>query len=124
MEIGAPLVGGATMPEHELANLECDPRFPSGAWTGYFLQYWLPGRHTTNVDLTCCAGNLTGTGRDWVGSDTIDGHYDLDTGKCEWTKRYLGKHTVSYRGVNSGHGIWGVWEIRLLAGLYTDRGGF
>ncbi len=62
------------MPEPELANLERDPRFPSGAWTGYFLQYWLPGRHTTNVDLTCCAGNLTGTGRDWVGSYTIDGH--------------------------------------------------
>jgi hypothetical protein len=45
-------------------------------------------------------------------------------GKCEWTKRYFRKHSVTYRGVNGGHGIWGVWEIRQLAGLYVDRGGF
>jgi hypothetical protein len=112
------------MDEPELPNLEEDPRFPSGAWTGFFLQYWLPGRHTTNVDLTCSEGELTGTGRDWVGPYTIDGHYDLATGHCEWTKRYIRKHSVAYRGVNSGRGIWGVWEIRQLAGLYVDRGGF
>jgi hypothetical protein len=112
------------MHEQELANLERDPRFPSGAWTGYFLQYWLPGRHTTDVDLTCCDGELKGTGRDWVGPYTIDGRYDLVTGRCEWTKRYFRKHKVAYRGVNGGHGIWGVWEIRQLAGLYVDRGGF
>ena len=112
------------MDEHELANVERDPRFPSGGWTGFFLQYWLPGRHTTNVRMICRDGELTGTGRDWVGSYTIDGHYDLDTGQCEWIKRYLGKHTVAYCGVNDGHGIWGVWEIRQLGGLYVDRGGF
>ena len=33
-------------------------------------------------------------------------------------------YKVSYRGINDGHGIWGVWEIRLLGGLYLDRGGF
>jgi hypothetical protein len=54
----------------------------------------------------------------------MDGSYDLATGRCEWTKRYLGKHQVRYRGTNDGHGIWGVWEIRLLGGLYLDRGGF
>jgi hypothetical protein len=112
------------MPIPELANLERDPRFPSGAWTGYFLQYWLPGRHTTNVELTCGDGELSGNGRDFVGPYTIDGQYDLATGKCEWTKQYLGRHKVAYRGMNSGQGIWGVWEIRLFAGLYVDKGGF
>lgn len=112
------------MDEHQLANLEQDARFPTGPWTGFFLQYWLPGRHKTNLDLTCRAGELAGTGRDWVGPYTLDGSYDLDTGRCQWTKRYLGKHAVAYRGVNDGRGIWGVWEIRLLGGLYLDRGGF
>jgi hypothetical protein len=112
------------MAEHALANLERDPRFPSGPWTGFFLQYWLPGRHTTNLHLACRDGELTGTGQDWVGPYTIDGKYELGTGRCEWTKQYLRKHSVAYRGVNDGHGIWGVWEIRQLGGLYVDLGGF
>ena len=103
---------------------ETDPRFPSGPWTGFFLQYWVPGRHTTKLELTVAGGELTGTGRDWVGPYTMDGSYDLATGHCEWTKQYLGKHRVRYRGTNDGQGIWGVWEIRLLGGLYLDRGGF
>jgi len=105
-------------------DLTPDPRFPSGPWTGFFLQYWLPGRHRTDVALACQGGSLTGTGRDRVGPYTVDGTYDPVTGRCEWTKQYLGKHRVAYRGVNDGRGIWGVWEIRLLGGLYTDRGGF
>jgi hypothetical protein len=112
------------MKEHEFAEQEHDPRFPSGRWTGFFLQVWLPGRHTTNLRLTCRDGELAGTGQDWVGPYTVDGHYDLGSGRCAWTKQYLGKHAVAYRGVNEGRGIWGVWEIRQLGGLYVDRGGF
>src|SRR5437867_3811958 len=112
------------MNEHESVNLEHDPRFPSGPWTGFFLQSCLPGRQTTTLHLVCRDGELAGTGQDWVGSYTIDGRYELDTGRCEWTKQYLGKHAVAYRGVNDGRGIWGVWEIRQLGGLYVDRGGF
>jgi hypothetical protein len=112
------------MLEHEEMNLERDPRFPSGAWTGFFLQLWRPGRHKTDLSLTCRDGDLTGTGRDLVGPFSIQGRYDLDTGECEWIKRYLGQHTVTYRGHNDGHGIWGVWEIKQLGGLYIDRGGF
>lgn len=103
---------------------EHDPRFPSGPWTGFFLQLWLPGRHTTTMRLIWCNGVLAGTGEDWVGLYTIDGHYDLASGQCVWTKQYLGKHAVAYRGVNDGRGIWGVWEIRQFGGLYIDRGGF
>jgi len=112
------------MDERELENTERDPRFPSGEWTGFFLQYWIPGRHSTNLHLTCRDGELAGSGSDWVGPYTIDGRYDLGTGQCEWIKRYVGKHSVAYRGVNEGLGIWGVWELRQLAGLFVDRGGF
>ncbi len=112
------------MNQHEFAILEQDPRFPSGPWRGFFLQYWLPGRHATTLRLTCRDGKLVGTGHDRVGAYSIDGHYEVDSGRCAWTKQYLGKHAVAYRGVNEGRGIWGVWEIRLLGGLYVDRGGF
>jgi hypothetical protein len=112
------------MMETHLGMPETDPRFPNGRWTGFYLQYWLPGRHTTNLELTAAVGRLAGTGQDRVGPYTMDGSYDLATGCCEWTKQYVGKHRVSYRGINDGHGIWGVWEIRLLGGLYLDRGGF
>jgi hypothetical protein len=112
------------MPQAHPGKLEADSRFPSGPWTGFFLQFWLPGRHPTNLELTAADGQLTSTGRDWVGPYTMDGTYDLATGSCEFTKQYLGKHRVFYRGVSDGHGIWGVWEIRILGGLYRDKGGF
>jgi hypothetical protein len=105
-------------------NYISDSRFPSGPWTGFFLQYWLPGRQRTDLTMICQGGTLTGTGSDRVGPYTVDGTYGPVTGHCEWTKQYLGKHRVAYRGVNDGRGIWGVWEIRILGGLYTDRGGF
>ena len=112
------------MNEEYPASIERDPRVPSGAWTGFFLQYWLPGRHQTDLSLSWSGGTITGEGRDRVGSFTIDGTYDTTTGRCEWTKQYVGRHSVAYRGMNDGRGIWGVWEIRQLGGLYVDRGGF
>jgi hypothetical protein len=112
------------MGELEQADMERDPRFPSGPWTGFFLQYWLPGRHRTDLTITWREGRILGSGYDRVGTYNIDGTYDLATGRSEWIKKYHRKHSVAYRGVNDGHGIWGVWEIRQLAGLYVDRGGF
>jgi hypothetical protein len=112
------------MNEQVPANYESDPRFPSGEWTGFYLQYWMPGRHKTEVDLFWKDGIVTGDGYDRVGPYTINGTYDTTTGKCEWTKQYTGKHAVAYRGVNNGQGISGIWEIRQLGGMYVDRGGF
>jgi hypothetical protein len=74
--------------------------------------------------LTCSEGRLTGEGKDWAGRYTIDGSYDLATGQCEWTKQYIGRHAVTYKGTNNGRSIWGVWELTQLWGLLTDRGGF
>jgi hypothetical protein len=112
------------MSDETAAGAERDPRFPGGAWTGFFLQHWIPGRNRMDLHLEWQAGEVFGHGRDRVGAFTISGTYDAASGKVEWTKKYAGKHSVGYRGVNDGRGIWGVWEIRQLGGLYQDRGGF
>jgi hypothetical protein len=106
-------------------SLETDPRFPSGDWTGFFLQKILPGRHLMELRLTFQNGTMTGEGRDWVGKFVVRGRYSTADGTCYWTKRYLGKHDVFYKGYNEGKGIWGTWEITGdAAGGYTMRGGF
>jgi hypothetical protein len=107
-------------------ELETDPRFPSGPWTGFFLQKSLPGRHRMELRLTFRHGAMTGEGRDWVGRFTIKGQYDLADGKCYWTKKYVGKHDVFYKGFNEGKGIWGIWEIPTVAAQLGNygRGGF
>jgi hypothetical protein len=64
-------------------------------------------------------GVMTGEGRDLIGLFLIRGRYDLDDGKCRWTKRYVGQHDVAYQGYNEGKGIWGLWEIPP-----ASRGGF
>ena len=93
-------------------DLETDPRFPSGPWVGFFLQKAPPlGRQAMELRLTFRAGAMTGDGRDLVGQFVIRGRYGVEDGRCYWTKRYLGRHDVHYRGFNEGKGIWGVWEI-------------
>jgi hypothetical protein len=63
------------------------------------------------IRLTFKGGVMTGEGRDLIGPFLIRGRYQTDDGQCWWTKRYLGKHDVAYRGYNEGKGIWGLWEI-------------
>jgi hypothetical protein len=105
-------------------DVETDPRFPSGRWTGFFLQKELPGRHLMELLMTFRQGTLTGEGRDWVGPFTLRGQYTVADGKCYWTKRYLGRHDVFYQGFNEGKGIWGTWEIAARDGAGPWRGGF
>jgi hypothetical protein len=107
-----------------LKGTETDPRFPSGAWTGYFWQRMLPGRNPMKIDLAFRDGQLEAQGSDIVGPFTFSGAYDRTDGACTWTKQYLGKHQVTYTGVTQGQGIWGAWEISILWGLYRDRGVF
>lgn len=105
-------------------ELETDPRFPSGPWTGFFLQPLIPGRHRMELGLTFRQGEITGEGRDWVGPFILRGRYTLGDGRCYWTKRYLAKHDVFYQGFNEGKGIWGVWEIPRTEHTSHQRGGF
>jgi len=109
----------------EPSPLESDPNYPSGPWTGFFLQPQLPGKHQMELRLTFQQGVMTGEGRDRVGDFTVKGRYEVTTGQCHWTKRYVGKHDVFYKGFNEGKGIWGVWEILPSQNLgLIWRGGF
>jgi hypothetical protein len=111
------------MSQPQTENLETDSRFPSGKWIGYWQQGARRGQ--MEVLLTFANGVLTGEGRDCVGSFSFRGTYDLQDGKCRWTKHYFYMHNVYYQGYNEGKGIWGVWEIDVLQmGLLRDRGGF
>ena len=74
--------------------------------------------------LTFSQGNMTGEGRDFVGNFHVRGQYELKDGHCHFTKRYVGKHDVFYRGYNEGKGIWGVWEMTWNRALANQRGGF
>lgn len=100
-----------TPPHQPDPHLETDPRFPSGPWRGFFLMKHRPGRHQMELHLTFRQEVMTGEGRDLIGEFLIRGKYQLEDGKCWWTKRYIGKHDVSYHGYNEGKGIWGLWEI-------------
>lgn len=111
-------------PNHPAPDLESDPRFPSGPWTGFFLQPLVPGRHLMELRLAFHQGTITGDGRDWVGPFVVRGRYGLGDGKCHWTKRYVGKHDVFYQGYNEGRGIWGTWEIPASDISSHQRGGF
>jgi hypothetical protein len=91
---------------------EPDPRFPSGPWTGYFLQPVLTGRHWMEIRLTFRDGKLSGEGRDRVGAFVMTGRYDVKDGRCSWTKQYLGRHAIEYQGYNEGKGIWGRWFFK------------
>ncbi len=101
-------------------DVEADDRFPSGPWTGFFLQKLGSGRHWMELNLTFRSGTITGAGRDWVGPFAITGRYSTQDGTCRCAKRYVGKHDVSYEGYNEGRGIWGLWTIDVP----PLRGGF
>lgn len=102
-------------------DLETDPRFPSGKWTGFWLQRAYAGRQWMNLELTFAGGAVRGGGSDRVGDFSMAGTYDLTTGACSIVKTYERAHHVAYDGRNEDDGlwIWGVWTIRSL-----DRGGF
>ena len=42
-----------------------------------------------------------------IGPFLIRGKYNIDDGKCHWSKRYVGKHDVAYQGYNEGKGNLG-----------------
>lgn len=100
---------------------ETDPRFPSGGWTGFWLQRHYTGRQYMRLHLAFAGGRLAGAGSDVIGDFAIAGTYDLKTGGCKFIKSYTGQHSVEYEGCNQNDGmwVWGLWRIRTL-----DSGGF
>ncbi|HET6246176.1 MAG TPA: hypothetical protein VFE47_00610 [Tepidisphaeraceae bacterium] len=98
---------------------ETDPRFPSGPWTGFWVQRGM-GKQKMRLSLWFAGGKVGGSGADIVGRFSFDGRYDLKTGKCVMTKQYEHAHRIHYDGANEGDGmwLWGVWRVG------PDRGGF
>ena len=101
--------------------VETDPRFPSGRWTGFWIQRQMGGRNYMALELTFADGRLSGAGADCIGEFVLQGDYDLKDGRVTLIKRYIGAHDVEYVGRNEDDGqwIWGLWTIRNV-----DRGGF
>src|SRR5262245_57147424 len=102
-------------------EVETDPRFPSGKWTGFWMQRLIMGRQYMGLQLTFAKSQISGEGCDRVGDFIMSGEYDLRTGGCVIHKRYLDAHDVLYEGRNENDGmwLWGLWSIEKL-----DRGGF
>jgi hypothetical protein len=71
------------------------------------------------LQLTFAGGVLSGAGSDDIGLFRVKGRYETASLECYWTKSYIGAHDVFYRGYREGKGIWGTWEINLVA-----KGGF
>ena len=80
--IPADPAGSTDLPGRDAPSFETDPRFPSGPWTGFFLQPGTPERHWMELDLTFRDGIMAGAGRDRVGKFAVTGRYHLDDGKA------------------------------------------
>ena len=86
---------------------EIDDRFPSGEWTGFYLQPDSNERNGMNCHLQFVADAISGGGDDPVGQYTIRGAYNTRTAECSWLKQYLGQHAVTYVGEARAGGIVG-----------------
>ena len=78
---------------------------------GFYTYSGHEGRYRTDLGLEFVKGTITGEGSDDVGPFVVRGRYHVRSRECHWTKSYVGKHDVYYRGFREGRGIWGTWEI-------------
>ena len=101
-------------------RVEPDPRFPSGAWEGFYMQNGNKARMKLELHfkrLNFRGGHVCGEGRDFVGAFRMVGTDDLAPGTITARKHYLGQHMVAYQGdyaVISGSdlpGLQGRWDI-------------
>jgi len=107
-----------TAPRRYLSGVS-DALFPSGRWVGYYTYESPADRHRMTMQIEFNEGRMTGEGTDDVATFEISGRYDAVSCACDWTKVYPASHQVAYHGYREGKGIWGRWEIGLLA-----HGGF
>ena len=92
-----------------------DDLFPSGPWIGFYIYSGDRDRHRMDLALDFGNGIVTGEGSDDIGAFVIRGRYDAKSKECHWTKTYVGRHDVFYKGFREGRGIWGTWEYRNLS---------
>ena len=63
-------------------------------------------------------GTIDGDGIDDVGRFTIHGHFDMAQLHAQWTKTYVGRHSVEYDGVYDGRNILGIWSLFWVNGSF------
>ena len=84
---------------------------PSGEWTGFYIEPQNPTRSWMHLYLEFLEGKIKGEGTDYVGPWHLSGTFSAESATCQWTKHYVGKHSVDYGGQVSENGILGSWEI-------------
>jgi hypothetical protein len=98
----------------------------SGRWRGYWEQMVFGRQPMVDLVLSFVDGVIEGSGKDIVGRFTFQGVYDPAGGAVVMTKRYLGRHSVEYRGEYDGEGtIFGRWTLGAASGpfaLSPERG--
>jgi len=92
--------------------------FPSGPWVGFYTYSGHSKKYMMDLVLEFKRGKMTGDGADGIGLFVISGHYSVSSGECSWTKQYVGRHAVDYKGYREGKGIWGNWVVS------SAKGGF
>jgi hypothetical protein len=90
---------------------------PSGPWSGYYLYGHEGRKHHMRLGLAFTPdGKILGDGVDDIAPFVIDGSFNGATGEANWTKAYVGLHTVYYSGIYSRRSICGNWTLGLLTG--------
>ena len=86
-------------------------QFPSGQWVGFYTYAGRTRKYLMDLVLEFKNGIMTGEGADGIGVFVISGNYSVYSGECLWTKQYVARHAVEYKGFRDGKGIWGNWHI-------------
>lgn len=83
--------------------------YPMTQWNGWWEQRALGRQEMHNLVLDIDpSGKASGGGDDCIGKFTFSGTIFPNV---ELVKQYVGRHSVLYRGTNSGEGIFGQWFI-------------
>ena len=98
-----------------------DFAYPTEQFKGFPVRVSLQGTVITKIETSATGQEVFSLELE---PELITGRYDVADGRCRWTKRYLGKHDVFYKGFNEGKGIWGTWEISESDRTDQQRGGF
>jgi hypothetical protein len=91
-----------------------DDGFPSGPWTGFYLQFGR--RNRMDLSLEFAGGSVSGQGSDDIGRFAVRGTYDVESREVRWSKTYVAGDRVHYRGFGEVRGIWGTWVLGGLTG--------
>ena len=90
----------------------------TGEWNGFYLEQHRSERGWMHLYLAFENGVIRGEGTDYVGPWVAAGSYESASGDCQWTKQYVGKHLVEYRGQADSNGIQGEWKLPFSSGPF------